>query len=102
VILFEGRDAVGKGGTISIFSAMSNICPQQAKFSCTNIPEAPGFAAEANDKKRARLNCVSHILSKVPYSDMTLEAMKLSPRRTAPEDYVRPPRSEQFFVPSVY
>jgi polyphosphate kinase len=68
----------------------------------TNIPEAPWFTVEADDKKRARLNCVSHILSKVPYTDMTPEPMELPPRREAPEDYVRPPRNEQFFVPVVY
>ncbi|NJK47645.1 polyphosphate kinase 2 [Candidatus Gracilibacteria bacterium] len=68
----------------------------------TNIPEAPWFTVEANDKKRARLNCLNHILSKVPYSDMTPEPMELPPRRDAPQDYVRPPLNEQFFVPSVY
>jgi polyphosphate kinase len=68
----------------------------------TNIPEAPWFTVEANDKKRARLNCISHIISKVPYIDMTPEPMELPPRRDAPEDYVRPPRNEQFFVPSTY
>jgi polyphosphate kinase len=71
-------------------------------FAHTNIPEAPWFTVEANDKKRARLNCLSHILSKVPYTDMTPEAMELPPRRTAPDDYVRPPRNEQFFVPQTY
>jgi polyphosphate kinase len=68
----------------------------------TNIPEAPWFTVEANDKKRARLNCLSHILSKVPYTDMTPDPMELPPRRDAPEHYVRPPRNEQFFVPPVY
>jgi polyphosphate kinase len=71
-------------------------------FAHTNIPEAPWFTVEADDKKRARLNCLSHILSKVPYTDMTPEAMELPPRREAPEHYVRPPRNEQFFVPSTY
>jgi polyphosphate kinase 2 len=71
-------------------------------FARTNIPEAPWFTVEANDKKRARLNCLSHLLSKVPYTDMTPEAMELPPRRTAPDDYVRPPRNEQFFVPQTY
>ncbi|KAM3094922.1 polyphosphate kinase 2 [Phormidesmis sp. 146-35] len=71
-------------------------------FAHTNIPEAPWFTVEANDKKRARLNCVSHLLSKVPYTDMTPEAMELPPRRVAPDDYVRPPRNEQFFVPQTY
>lgn len=71
-------------------------------FAYTNIPEAPWFTVEADDKKRARLNCLSHILSKVPYTDMIPEAMELPPRRIAPDDYVRPPRNEQFFVPHTY
>lgn len=75
---------------------------KDAMFAYTNIPEAPWFTVEADDKKRARLNCLSHILSKVPYTDMTPEPMELPPRRIAPEDYVRPPRNEQFFVPHVY
>lgn len=71
-------------------------------FAHTNIPEAPWFTVEADDKKRARLNCISHILSKIPYVDMTPEPLKLSPRKSAPQNYMRPPRNEQFFVPDVY
>jgi polyphosphate kinase len=71
-------------------------------FAHTNIPEAPWFTVEADNKKCARLNCLSHVLSKVPYTDMTPEQMELPPRRDAPEHYVRPPRNEQFFVPAVY
>ncbi|NJQ98645.1 MAG: polyphosphate kinase 2 [Hydrococcus sp. CSU_1_8] len=71
-------------------------------FAHTNIPEAPWFTVEADNKKRARLNCLSHVLSKVPYTDMTPEPMELPPRRDAPEHYTRPPRNEQFFVPLVY
>ncbi|MEO1404494.1 MAG: polyphosphate kinase 2 [Cyanobacteria bacterium J06635_1] len=71
-------------------------------FAHTNIPEAPWFTVEADDKKRARLNCISHILSKIPYVDMTPEPMELPPRKNAPQDYVRPPINEQFFVPQVY
>jgi polyphosphate kinase len=71
-------------------------------FAHTNIPEAPWFTVEADNKKCARLNCLSHVLSKVPYTDMTPEPMELPPRRDAPENYTRPPRNEQFFVPSVY
>lgn len=67
----------------------------------TNIPEAPWFTIEADDKKRARLNCISHILSKIPYEDMTPPPLELPPRASA-ADYVRPPRNEQFFVPQVY
>lgn len=70
-------------------------------FAHTNIPEAPWFTVEADDKRRARLNCINHILSKVSYEDMTPEPLELPPRRTA-SDYVRPPINEQFFVPHVY
>lgn len=71
-------------------------------FAHTNIPEAPWFTVEADDKKRARLNCISHILSKIPYVDMTPEPLELSPRKSAPHSYVRPPINEQFFVPQIY
>jgi polyphosphate kinase 2 len=71
-------------------------------FTHTNIPEAPWFTVEADDKKRARLNCISHILSKIPYVDMTPEPLELTPRKSAPRDYIRPPRNEQFFVPQIY
>ncbi|MEO1523636.1 MAG: polyphosphate kinase 2 [Cyanobacteria bacterium J06633_2] len=71
-------------------------------FAHTNIPEAPWFTVDADDKKRARLNCISHILSKIPYVDMTPEALELPPRKLAPQNYVRPPMNEQFFVPQVY
>jgi polyphosphate kinase len=70
-------------------------------FSHTNIPEAPWFTVEADDKKRARLNCISHLLSKVPYVDMTPDPLELPPRKQAGQ-YVRPPLNEQFFVPQAY
>ena len=70
-------------------------------FSHTNIPEAPWFTVEADDKRRARLNCMSHLLSKVPYEDMTPPAIKLPPR-PAITHVERPPRWEQFFVPNRY
>lgn len=70
-------------------------------FAHTNIPEAPWFTVQADDKKRARLNCISHVLSKIPYVDMTPEPLRLAPRRIAPDDYVRPPLNEQFFVPQI-
>lgn len=70
-------------------------------FAHTNIPEAPWFTVEADDKKRARLNCISHILSKIPYQDITPEPLELPPRKPA-SDYVRPPINEQFFVPRIH
>ncbi|WP_228015587.1 polyphosphate kinase 2 [Synechocystis salina] len=71
-------------------------------FAHTNIPEAPWFTVEADDKKRARLNCINHVLSKIPYVDMTPEPLELPPRTIAPHSYVRPPLNEQFFVPQKY
>lgn len=70
-------------------------------FSRTNIPEAPWFTVEADDKRRARLNCIRHLLSKVPYEDMTPEAFELPPRKSK-GTYQRPPLNEQFFVPNAY
>lgn len=70
-------------------------------FARTNIPEAPWFTVEADDKRRARLNCIRHILSKVPYVDMTPEAIDLPPRKSV-GNYQRPPLNEQFFVPNLY
>jgi polyphosphate kinase 2 len=70
-------------------------------FARTNIPEAPWFTVEANDKRRARLNCMRHLLSKVPYEDMTPAAIELAPRKGS-GDYQRPPINEQFFVPNHY
>ncbi len=67
----------------------------------TNIPEAPWFTVEADDKRRAHLNCIRHILSKVPYEDLTPAAIDLPPRTEA-ENYIRPPINEQFFVPNHY
>jgi polyphosphate kinase 2 len=67
----------------------------------TNIPEAPWFTVDADDKRRAHLNCIRHILSKVPYEDMTPDAIELPPRKEA-ENYIRPPLNEQFFVPNLY
>ncbi len=70
-------------------------------FAHTNIPEAPWFTVEANDKRRARLNCIRHLLSKVPYEDMTPAPFELPPRKSG-SDYQRPPMNEQFFVPNMY
>jgi polyphosphate kinase 2 (PPK2 family) len=70
-------------------------------FAHTNIPEAPWYTVQADDKRRARLNCIRHLLSKVPYEDMTPPAIKLRPRKGG-GDYRRPPMNEQFFVPNAY
>ena len=70
-------------------------------FAATDIPESPWNVVEADDKKRARLNCISHLLRTVPYEVLPLEDIKLPPRQKA-IDYERPPLSTQNFVKEVY
>ncbi len=70
-------------------------------FDHTDIKQAPWVVVNAEDKKRARLNCISHLLSTIPYEDPPLGTIELPPRQ---EDtgYIRPPITEQTFVPDVY
>ena len=71
-------------------------------FAATDIPEAPWWVVEADDKKRARLNVITHLLGQVPYEDLTPEApAALPPRPPVHSDYVRPPRESQHLVPDV-
>lgn len=67
----------------------------------TDIKQAPWFAVNADNKKRARLNCISHLLSVIKYEDLTPKALKLPPRQPD-RGYVRPPIREQTFVPQTY
>ncbi len=70
-------------------------------FAYTDTKESPWWVVNADDKQHARLNCISHLLSKVPYKDLTPEPIKL-PKRRDEGKYVRPPVSEQTFVPARY
>src|SRR5438270_6768144 len=70
-------------------------------FRHTDIKQAPWFTVEADDKRRARLNCIAHILSMVPYEDATPPPLKLPPRRPQDDSYVRPPKSDQNIVSDV-
>jgi polyphosphate kinase 2 len=70
-------------------------------FQHTDIKQAPWYDVEADDKRRARLNCIAHILSMVPYEDATPPPLKLPPRRPPDESYVRPPKSDQNMIPDV-
>jgi len=71
-------------------------------FAHTDIDEAPWYVVEADVKKRARLNVMTHLLSLVPYEDLTPSATALPPRpdRVA-DDYVRPPKESQRTIPDV-
>ena len=69
-------------------------------FRRTDIPEAPWWVVEADDKRRARLNCIAHLLTAIDYRDLTPPPPELPPREEG--DYVRPPFDTQRFVPEVY
>ncbi|HEX2754943.1 MAG TPA: polyphosphate kinase 2 [Candidatus Limnocylindrales bacterium] len=70
-------------------------------FRATDIKQAPWHVVNADDKKRARLNLISHFLSLIPYEDLASEAFVLPPREPD-RGYVRPPLDEQTFIPEVY
>ena len=70
-------------------------------FASTDIKQAPWYVVNSDDKRRARLNCISHLLSLVPYKDLTPEPIRLPPRQRN-KGYVRPPMGDQTFVPERY
>jgi polyphosphate kinase len=70
-------------------------------FDYTDIKQAPWYVVNSDDKKKARLNCISHIVDMIPYEDILPDPFDLPPRE---EDtsYIRPPINEQTFVPEIY
>ena len=70
-------------------------------FAHTDIKQAPWYVVDAEDKPRARLNCIAHLLSMIPHEDLTPESIKLPPRQKD-SGYVRPPVSDQTFVPEIF
>ena len=67
-------------------------------FPHTDIPEAPWYVVETDDKRRARINMIAHLLSTIPYHDVKEPAFKL-PQRQAPSGYIRTPRDLETYVP---
>jgi polyphosphate kinase 2 len=70
-------------------------------FSYTDTKQSPWYVVRADDKKRARLNCINHLLTLIPYEDLTSKPLKLPPLKRDLA-YVRPPVTEQTFVPEKY
>lgn len=70
-------------------------------FSYTDTKQSPWFVVNSDDKRRARLNCISHLLAMIPYEYVEPEKVML-PNRLNIKGYVRPPMSEQTFVPEIY
>jgi polyphosphate kinase len=136
VVIFEGRDAAGKGSTIKRVTEYLNprvariaalpvptereqsqwrwkLSPMDLEsitrwedysrakdemFIHTDIPEAPWHVVESDDKRSARVNMIAHLLSTIPYHDVTLKPLRLPPR-PEPHGYVRVPRDMQAYVP---
>jgi len=70
-------------------------------FSYTDTKQSPWYVVESDDKRRAQLNCINHLLSLIPYDDEIPEKIILEPRPEA-TGYVRTPIEEQTFVPDHY
>jgi len=66
-----------------------------------HIPEAPWWVVQAVDKKRARLNCIAHLLEQMPYTEVPKPQVELPPRVRNP-DYTRQPVPAEMFVPERY
>src|SRR5271167_2803586 len=73
---------------------------KDAMFAATDTKKSPWYVVNADNKKRARLNCIAHLLQQVPYHDMTPVAVELPPRQSI--NYKRPKMSSQRFVPEIY
>jgi polyphosphate kinase len=74
---------------------------KEEMLSRTHLPETPWWVVQAVDKKRARLNCISHLLSQVPYTEVTHPPVEL-PDRVYHDDYLRHPVPADMYVPEVY
>ena len=71
-------------------------------FHYTDLPESPWWVVNADVKKKARLNCISHLLSQIPYEEVELPKLKLPPRGPGDPNYARPPIDSMRWVPAEY
>ena len=74
---------------------------KEAMLERTHIVEAPWWVVKADDKKRARLNCIAHLLAQIPYAEVEKPQVQLPPR-VHHEDYVRHPVPAEMYVPESY
>jgi polyphosphate kinase 2 len=84
-----------------LFSRTRYIDYSRAKdemFVHTDLPETPWFVVEADDKRRARVNCIAHLLTRFPYQPIPRERIEIPPRQ-GDEGYVRPSRDVSTYVP---
>jgi polyphosphate kinase 2 len=71
-------------------------------FHYTDVSDSPWWVVDADDKRRARLNSIAHLLSMIPYEDVVPPKLKLPARQAADPGYVRPPIQSMRWVPDVY
>ena len=74
---------------------------KEAMIERTHIPEAPWWVVEGVDKKKARLNCIHHLLSQIPYGEVEHAPIAL-PQRVRHADYLREPVPDDMYVPEIY
>jgi len=70
-------------------------------FAYTDIKQAPWYVVKSDEKQLARLNCIAHLVSMIPYEDLTPEPIEL-PHRHEGDGYIRPPVTDQNFIPEIY
>jgi len=73
---------------------------RDAMFEATDTAESPWYVINSNDKKRAQMNCITHLLSQIPYKELPTEEVKLG-KRKSPNGYKEPERAYHL-VPEVY
>jgi len=71
-------------------------------FAYTDIKQAPWYVVNSDVKKHARLNCISHLLSMIPYEDLGKEKKIVLEKRTQSKGYIRPPMTDQTFIPEIF
>jgi hypothetical protein len=71
-------------------------------FYSTDTKQSPWFVVESDDKRAARLNCIAHLLSLVPYEEVSPPKLGDLPPRPLDQGYVRPPIEDQTHVPQLY
>jgi polyphosphate kinase len=71
-------------------------------FHYTDVAESPWWSVDADDKRRARLNCIAHLLKQIPYEDITPDTLDLPPRQDPDPSYSRPPFDSMRWVPNRY
>ncbi len=92
---FSPMDLVSRSKWLEYSKAKDNM------FAHTDTKQVPWYVVNSDNKKRARLNCISHVLSMIPYQPMNIDPVEL-PELPDYEGYVRPPLNYQTFIPEKY